>query len=160
MHPTVVVLNTTGPRSETCRRKRPTASLTYCCILSRTWAARRKALQKEKNLWKQRVGSQCHTECTKPSHSQSLANSGRKRPFARISCGENISWPGHSAEMCRGFLSYEFWEDFAGDFLGRFSGSHKMRRTYPATKSNKISGISQKKKTAENPALPRTGPDI
>ena len=57
------------------------------------------------------------------------------------------SWPGPSAENCRGFLLYKIWRILSGIFLEDFSGHlfpTEMRRENPATKSAKNFGGSKK----------------
>ena len=71
------------------------------------------------------------------------------------------SWPGPSAEMCRGLLLCKIWRILPGIFLEKFSDHllpTKMRRKNPARKSAKKSGCS-KIKIREESVLPKSDPN-
>ena len=77
-----------------------------------------------------------------------------------LDSGRN-SWPGPSAENCRGFLLYKIWRILSGIFLEDFSGHFfptKMRKN-PATKSATKSGGS-KIKICENAFCQKPTPKI
>ena len=73
---------------------------------------------------------------------------------------QTITWPGPSAEMCRGFLSYRFWRILPGLFLedGLFwalfpTKRRKIRRQNPRKKSGGPKTKMREKSFYQNPTL-------